>query len=508
MRANAASRRPTIQDASYIGRALPQCIVSFDGETINPDDDVWLLICPFTRVRLNIGTVGAMLTPELNSSLRGTLGWFVENGSVNSVAGVYYPAKWFLRFVYQRHKRPIESIEAEHILNYRAMLGTRREWYLATLRSLLYKWHSLRYPGIHDRTIRTLRSLRVRGNITGKAVFSHDELKGPLTDCEFANLNDGLNRGHAEGIIDLADYLVVKLDVHFGLRPAQSSLLRVCDFHVERTAAGHYYYFLMISRVKNGRRAREELVPKPLVKRLGEAFEIHVRALRSRFEGTDTEFLNSSLFPAVDGGESSRGVHNNMMSGQASKRVKRTIARCDVYSERTGKRLEPSAQVLRRTLGTRMAAAGHNEIEIAEALTHRTTKTARNYIEARPDMMERIDAATAFALAPLAKAFLGKVIDGQAGATRAFEMKSIIFDPRFELAQGSCATSADCTLMAPIACYTCPCFEPWRDGPHEAVLNTLIAQRDALIEKGSGRLAENLTRTILACADVVRRCKA
>lgn len=84
-----------------------------------------------------------------------------------------------------------------------------------------------------------------------------------------------------------------------------------------------------------------------------------------------------------------------------------------------------------------------------------------------------------------------------------------IEDPRFDSTMrplASCGSHGYCGLLKPIACYTCANFEPWLDGPHEAVLEFLIGERDRLSSRGDMRIAAINDRTILAVAEVVRQC--
>lgn len=69
---------------------------------------------------------------------------------------------------------------------------------------------------------------------------------------------------------------------------------------------------------------------------------------------------------------------------------------------------------------------------------------------------------------------------------------------------GSCGRDGPCSFMAPIACYTCKSFQAWVDGPHEAVLDYLLAERGRLIAATDMRIATVNDRTILAVAEVVQ----
>jgi hypothetical protein len=147
---------------------------------------------------------------------------------------------------------------------------------------------------------------------------------------------------------------------------------------------------------------------------------------------------------------------------------------------------------------------------IAELLDHTDTQNVGVYIEATPGIVERIDRAVALHLAPLAQAFAGVIIENESQATRAGDASSRICDPRFDSTMkpmGNCGKHGFCSSLAPISCYTCSNFQPWLDGPHEAVLSHLISERERLLESADLRVASVNDRTILAVAEVVRRCE-
>ncbi|KNH04966.1 Integrase [Candidatus Burkholderia brachyanthoides] len=114
-------------------------------------------------------------------------------------------------------------------------------------------------------------------------------------------------------------------------------------------------------------------------------------------------------------------------------------------------------------------------------------------------------------LAPLAQAFAGKLINGPLEATRNEDPLSQIRAPavtgKFE-AISSCGKKGFCGFLKPIACYTCSSFEPWLDGPHEKVLEYLIAERERLMTAGDARIASINDRAILAVAEVVQLCES
>lgn len=102
------------------------------------------------------------------------------------------------------------------------------------------------------------------------------------------------------------------------------------------------------------------------------------------------------------------------------------------------------------------------------------------------------------------------LIKNEADAVRGDDPSSRIMDPRIDKSMqpmGNCGKHGFCGQLAPIACYTCAHFQPWLDGPHEAVLNHLIAERDRMLTTADMRIASVNDRTILAVAEVVRQCQ-
>jgi hypothetical protein len=179
-----------------------------------------------------------------------------------------------------------------------------------------------------------------------------------------------------------------------------------------------------------------------------------------------------------------------------------------VISERTCKPMNTSPIRFRRTIGTRAAQEGHGALVIAEILDHSDTQNVGVYVANRPEMAERIDKGVALELAPLAQAFKGKLVRTASEAIRGGDPSARIRDLRFgEKEAGYCGSHGFCGFNAPVACYTCNSFEPWLDGPHELVLESLLAKRDRQLANGDKRIAAINDRTILAVAQVVQLCR-
>lgn len=178
----------------------------------------------------------------------------------------------------------------------------------------------------------------------------------------------------------------------------------------------------------------------------------------------------------------------------------------NVTSERTGETIHIHPRRFRYTMGTRAAEEGQHALVIAEMLDHTDTQQVNVYVESTPEIARRIDAATALELAPLAQAFLGKLVRSEADALRGDDPASRIVDPDTG-AVGTCGKYGFCGLLGPVACYTCHNFQPWLEADHEGLLRKLVAERLRREERtGDTRITNTLDRTILAVADVVNRC--
>jgi hypothetical protein len=141
--------------------------------------------------------------------------------------------------------------------------------------------------------------------------------------------------------------------------------------------------------------------------------------------------------------------------------------------------------------------------EVADLLDQSDTQNAGVYVEATSDIIDRLDKALALKLAPLAQAFTGHFASIEELRTApGGVVRGGVRSPPL----GACGQHAFCGFAAPIACYTCRQFRAWRDGPHEAVLEKLVLERDRLQATTDPRIAAVNDRTIIAVAEVVRLC--
>nr|WP_283814032.1 site-specific integrase [Afipia massiliensis] len=472
---------------------------------MNVDGPVWNFTANGKRFNLNFRDFERWLSSPTLDAFKRVLAHALTIQSPYTVMSSFRNMGSFCRYSAETDNNVIDAFTPAAVLNYYAGLDQRRRWYMGRIIGLLRLWHELGYQGVPLDTYKILDELSPGRNPLGEAVLTHDPLKGPLSDVELEGLIAALQRSFERRETDLQSFVLVWLLLATGRRNIQLAALKLRDFRVDSATDGTRFYWLDVPRAKQkGLSIRATSRPFKLSPQVGELVEILVGYRRT----IDARGDEAPLFAGLEEG-GGPGLEGHLKADQVKYRLQSIVDRLKVTSPRTGEPLHITPRRLRYTMGTRAAAEGGNEYKIAELLDHSTSETARIYVKASPQMLERIDRAIAEELAPFAQAFAGVLIDHESDARRGQDPNSRIIDPTItEGPVGSCGTFSFCALSAPIACYTCINFQPWLDGPHEDVLTDLLAKRESMIERnGDIRIASINDRTILAVTRVVQLCR-
>jgi hypothetical protein len=340
-------------------------------------------------------------------------------------------------------------------------------------------------------------------------VRTHDPKLGPFTSIEFDGLISKLSQGIAVASIDEDHAVMTQILIGLGIRTAQCALLKVCDITCE-SHDRRLRYILRVPQVKQRHREeRWEFRERVLPESLGRTVYEHAKRVRARFDGVLDDPGSAPLLPARQPRAQIPGYEGHSAASDLQVGLQRSLNRLEVHSERTGERLYIIPSRFRRTFATRAAAAGWSPHAIAESLGHGDTSCVMVYVQMIPDMAARIDRAVATEMAPLAQAFAGTLINNESEAIRGSDPSSRIFDARIDRSGkpvGSCGQFSFCGFNAPLACYTCQHFQPWLDGPHEAVRDYLLGRRAQLLETTSEQMAQINDRRILAAEQVIQMC--
>ena len=244
---------------------------------------------------------------------------------------------------------------------------------------------------------------------------------------------------------------------------------------------------------------------KEIEKVLGEELTIQTRSKIPIFLAEDRliEITSvSHLIKCLDTTED----YLHMTHSQSMALMKTISVKCTARSERTGDFINFTSRRFRYTKGTNLARRGITGVSLAFALDHSDIQNIDVYTENTEEMAEQIDAVMSSALAPLAQAFAGKLIQSERDALRANDPHSRV-KTGSAMEVGNCGTFAFCASGHRI-CYTCVNFEPWADAPHEEVLEEVLNERRRQSEEGiSSNVISSTDRLLLAVQQVIHLCQ-
>ena len=504
----------SVLPVALTGWSLPARVRTRGGVTFDPSLDVWSYRDNVFKVTLNFAYVES-LSDRMRHGLKCVLVSHAETSSPAHLHNTFKRFIHFVRFLSKGRDARIHQITDADLLSYRSSLDTRTGWYFGVIAGLLKRWYELAVEGVTTEAIRLLEGLRSRGNLKGTAVRTMDPWTGPFTDIELTQIQFALDKSYANGQMTEADYLLSWLFMALGQRAAQYAALKVRDVRTT-TKFGETHYSIQVPRAKQRNAGpRLQMKDRPLIPQLGRPLYEYAQTTRLSFATLLADPDEAPLFPVSERLRESTsewppGYEYHQVSGVLGHKLTNTWAQLDVRSERTGELLNISPVRFRRTFGTRAAQEGHGELVIAELLDHSDTQNVGVYVAAVPEIAVRIDRAIALQMAPLAQAFKGMLIKGESEAIRGRDPASRILDPRIDISMkpmGSCGQHSFCGLNAPLACYTCHNFQPWLDGPHEAVFDHLLTKREQLLATADERVASVNDTTILAVAQVIALCR-
>ncbi len=490
--------------------------VSRDGYAFKVDDDRWRLN---KDVEVSLMLVAATLPEPIQSGFRAALQRYAEEMSAKHVHNMATRLDRYLR------DTGAKAVTTSDLLNWRAMLGRDREWYLGGLKGFLLAWHGYGFSGVSDDVADLLKELRLTGNEKGAAVASGDPKSGPMTDMEVLGLLDWLNAALVHEAIEFADYAYILTLAMTARRPVQIAALRGKDLIVEQRADGVAYHLNVPRAKQRGRGFREVFHSIAIIDDLYQVlshqhansvkgFEVQAgQPINDELKGEVPIFPNAKVLHEVTDAQELR----DLLMGDRPDSLHETTSRlatrlskinqvCKVRSERTGEPMHIAARRFRYTFATNMRRQGFGPFLIAEALDQSDIQNVRVYTENTAQEAVVINEVVGPRLAPFAQACMGKLVRSERDAIRGDDPNSRVPNDAMH-AVGTCGHFGFCA-GGWRACYTCPLFQPWVDGPHREVLQQLYAEKD---QADAARCAEQVVnaqdRLILAVEHCVALCE-
>jgi len=478
------------------------------------EDDVWVLDKNKT---VYLTQLREILKDEVFQSVLKVLAFYASNLSPSHTTNV---ASNFLHMI---KATGASEVTDTILINYRASLPKVNEWYLGTIRGFLRKWYELGLNGIDEDVIRLLDSWTIKGNRKADAVKRKDPKEGPLSDNELQAFNEGAVTAFERNLITIDEFAISLATSNTGRRSIQISHLRVVDVLCGTNKRGDPYYILNIPRAKHGEGFRTQFKHFAVTQELWAILSAQAKNAISIVEENlglkldEHDYQQVPLFPDYSRIKQVGSLFEfrallasdklHIASTKVTDTLQFVVATSNIKSERTGENLSIHARRFRYTTGTRAAREGFGELVIAELLDHSDTQNAGVYIKNIPEHVERLDEAVGFQLAPYAQAFAGVLVDSEKDAERGnYPNSRIRTEEGSEI--GTCGEHGFCGANVPIPCYSCIHFQPWLDGPHREVYQTLLKERERVKDiTGDIEVAAILDRSIIAVANVITLCE-
>ncbi|MBL6078186.1 site-specific integrase [Belnapia sp. T18] len=396
-------------------------------------------------------------------------------------------------------------VDLEHLLHFRSRLNQNTLWKLGTLRILLIRLHEANLGISTDAAIEYLRRSRIPGNPTGVDIRTRDPKRGAFSTTELEMIHASITQAYVDGKIDLPDFALAVLMLAFGMRPVQAANLKERDFVVGIGSNGQKVYLLQVPRAKQlGKRHRQEMKTRRCAQNVGALLETLLEHNAQLRQARGIKNDDPALFLGRAKGKIPGFAWHETNSNLGS-RLERTL-------RLVCPNLKANPKRFRHTLAQRLADMGVSKHVIAELLDHSSTSHVGVYTEATPSAAARLSRKLAMDMAPLAQAFQGMHVAPAHQVSASVIPGGRIHDRSMEDSReplGGCGTMGFCGLHVPVACYTCRHFQPILEGPHEAELEKLLAEREHQRVAGyAAKIVEILDRTILAVAEVVAACEA
>ncbi|MDD2741607.1 MAG: hypothetical protein PHV02_05000 [Rhodocyclaceae bacterium] len=528
---------------------------SLAGEKFNLNADRWQLT---TKKSLNVGPLRSLLhSPTLRDSGIRTLAHLAKTKSVDQCINTSLQMRHLLRFwdtplgdeipvaaitSFRHHSRESDGHDAK---------------VSGRIRPFLTKWHELGYPGVSKELIEQMADWTLKNQERGARANRLDPNEGPLMPDEALSFKALALSAFEKGSIPLADYASFRLASLGYRRPEQIVSLKCKDMDDSRLETREpnrlpeRMLLLMVPRVKGGRSWRKHFRSIPLSVDLWNLLALHrtevirrfdelLASLALKLQQQELKFIHDelALFPAwmlikkslqtlamlIDDGKYGEAVNHlrdlvvsRTWHAETIVGIRDPLARIVAATHAINRNNEPLKVFqtrFRYTANFEMERQGCPPPVRAWNLDHETTDSLISYHTNGPDAAARLSKATANGMSKYVRMFQGKVVDRESDAEGGSDPDASRLFIHGMHEGATCSVKRGCGMTTiPRCCYAgCAHFQPWVDGPHEALLDELLEERELLLKSlrplEDRKIIEANDGLILGVAQVIWLCES
>lgn len=368
-------------------------------------------------------------------------------------------------------KGPIRTITLSMYVEWQLSKGASQT---KTLRGAILYWIRCGGSGISGELREYLASSKSPPS-RGSIEIQHNEpQERPLTFGVVSELLEQVGVLYVNGTFGHQDNAMWRLLISEGLRPSQIRLLQLGDVEIKRDKFGDLIsVHLNVPLVKQrGAAARGNFMNT----RLADAVSRSIVELMNWINEISKSALPSSnpLFCIRK---------ENGKSASISKRPLSIAARISATSKLLSPILNDErlfSRRLKHTKMTHLAILGADINTLAVAGYQTSTVSLTRYVNLSDEAFLNYEIQMEEHYQSVSDCLSIKVIERQQATNK--HPRNTITDLEADGDAGSCAAEP-CGAMATLACYVCPRFEAFRDGPHELILSGLLNRKQRAIDK-------------------------
>lgn len=352
--------------------------------------------------------------------------------------------------------------------------------YRAFIIPLLRRINDQGFPGLTGETSDFLKNdykWEQKGGGAYYTLITNDPEKGALTNQELHSIHLALNEGYASRHVPLYAFTLCWFFIGTGVRPVQACRMKQSDVIIHDRAGMEVTLRIPLAKGEGLVTGEYWIRKAPTV--LAECLITYLDTYKNKISSSEAPLFEGS--PAV-----------------ISRLVTETLSALPTYSERLEAPIHITPYRFRYTMATRALAQGASDAEVARLLTHRSTSCIKFYRASMPQLQKPIRQALGKEMDYFASAFQGRLIEHLDEASRVGDDECVIADYLRLTGEtlGACGTRAECHQHAPIACLSCPYFEPLINAPWETLMVTLIEDQKVETEPRIQQINHNAMAAI------------